>query len=100
MRIDQPYSVFAYRLRPCQSNCIHLSMCASGLALLCSAAYAQNFVYVANQVSGSVTVIDGPTNAVVQTIPVSPAPWQMAVNPDAMRVYVSLASQNPVNKAV
>src|SRR5712672_1805604 len=71
------------------------SMRASGLALLCCAAYAQNVVYVANQLSASISVIDGATNTVVQTIPVTGAPVHMAFSPDAARLYVGLASVNP-----
>jgi len=49
---------------------------------------AANRVYVANEFSNSVTVIDGNTNA-TQTVAVGPRPQYIAVNPVTRRVYVS-----------
>jgi YVTN family beta-propeller protein len=47
-----------------------------------------NRIYVANEFSHSVTVIDGATHA-VQTVAVGPRPQYIAVNPATHRVYVS-----------
>ena len=49
---------------------------------------AANRVYVANEFSNSVTVIDGNTNA-TQTVTVGPRPQYITVNPVTRRVYVS-----------
>jgi YVTN family beta-propeller protein len=49
---------------------------------------AANRIYVANEFSNSVTVIDGNTNA-TQTVAVGPRPQYIAVNPVTRRVYVS-----------
>lgn len=47
-----------------------------------------NFVYVSNRNSGSVTVINGATNAVVATIPAGPQAGGLTVNPLTNRVFV------------
>jgi YVTN family beta-propeller protein len=49
---------------------------------------AGNRIYVANEFSHNVTVIDGATNA-AQSIAVGPRPQYIAVNPGTRRVYVS-----------
>ncbi|HUQ28101.1 MAG TPA: YncE family protein [Usitatibacter sp.] len=49
---------------------------------------AANRIYVANEFSHNVTVIDGATNA-TQTVAVGPRPQYIAVNPVTHRVYVS-----------
>ena len=49
---------------------------------------AGNRIYVANESSHNVTVIDGATNA-TQTVAVGPRPQYIAVNPATRRVYVS-----------
>lgn len=49
---------------------------------------ASNRIYVANEFSNDVTVIDGATNA-AQSVPVGPRPQYIAVNPATRRVYVS-----------
>jgi YVTN family beta-propeller protein len=50
---------------------------------------ATNRAYVANELSNSVSVIDGATNAVVATVLVGPRPQYIAVNPITNKVYVS-----------
>jgi YVTN family beta-propeller protein len=49
---------------------------------------AANRIYVANEFSHNVTVIDGVTNT-TQTVAVGPRPQYIAVNPMTRRVYVS-----------
>ena len=49
---------------------------------------AMNRIYVANEFSNTVSVIDGATNA-VQNVAVGPRPQYIAVNPATHRVYVS-----------
>src|SRR5207253_642944 len=48
-----------------------------------------NKVYIANQGAGSVTVIDGATNAVLRNIAVPGCPTGIDVNPFTNRIYVS-----------
>jgi len=48
-----------------------------------------NMVYAANYNNGTVSVMDGNTNAVVATIPVGPMPFSLAVNPVTNLIYVS-----------
>lgn len=48
-----------------------------------------NRVYVANRGSGTLTVLDGVTDAVVATIPVGARPFAVAVDPVTNRVVVS-----------
>lgn len=52
---------------------------------------AANRIYVANELSGDVTVIDGASNAVVATVAVGPSPQYIAVSPATNRVFVSNA---------
>ena len=48
-----------------------------------------NTIYVANQNTNQITVIDSATNNIVTTISVDPAPYGVDVNPITNRVYVS-----------
>jgi len=47
-----------------------------------------NIVYVTNQGSNDVSVIDGANNSVIDSIPVN-SPFEMAINPDLNKVYVT-----------
>src|SRR5882724_10887499 len=49
------------------------------------------FVFVSNERSGDVTVIDGSSDAVVATIPVGKRPRGIHVAPDGTRVFVTLS---------
>ncbi len=60
------------------------------LGAMASSAEAAPFAYVANYVSGTISVIDTATNKVMATVPV-PNPLQVAVTPDGKRVYVTSA---------
>src|SRR6266446_7393439 len=46
-------------------------------------------LYVANSVSGSVSVIETSSNAVVATITVGAGPGSMTITPDGTRIYVA-----------
>jgi YVTN family beta-propeller protein len=46
-------------------------------------------VYVANEFSNNVSVLDGTSGAVIATVPVGPRPQYIAVNPATNKVYVS-----------
>jgi RHS repeat-associated protein len=48
-----------------------------------------NRIYVTNNSSDNVSVIDGATNTVVATVPVGDAPVGVAVNPSTNRIYVA-----------
>jgi len=54
-------------------------------------------VYVANNGSNSVSVIDAAGNAVVATIPVGNVPYGIAVDPSGTRVYVANNGSNSVS---
>ena len=56
-----------------------------------------NRVYVTNQRSNTVSVIDGASNAVVVTIPVGAGPLFLDVNPTTNRVYVTNSFGNSVS---
>jgi len=55
------------------------------------------FVYVANGMSNSVSVISGRTGTVTATIPVGSEPIGVAVNPVTGTVYVTNADSNTVS---
>ena len=50
---------------------------------------ANNKVYVANKNSGDISVIDGDTNTLTNTIKVDPFPLDVAVNPNTNTLYVA-----------
>ncbi|MGZ4956838.1 MAG: hypothetical protein ACXV8Q_17180 [Methylobacter sp.] len=58
---------------------------------------AAPFVYVTNNVSGSVSVIDMANNSLVDTVTVGHTPIGVAVSPDGKRVYVANISDNTVS---
>ena len=53
-------------------------------------------VFVANGADGTVTVIDGPGMAVLNTVTVGDAPGMIGVNPSTGRVYVGNRGDNTV----
>src|SRR5205807_3975516 len=53
-------------------------------------------VYVANEFSNTVAVIDAATNTVTAAVPVGSGPRGAAVTPDGSRVYVANATDNTV----
>ncbi len=55
------------------------------------------FAYIANGASGTISVVNTTTNAVVTSIPVSAFPHGVAVSPDGSRVYVASSSSNTVS---
>ncbi|MGE5093540.1 MAG: YncE family protein [Betaproteobacteria bacterium] len=55
---------------------------------------ATNRIYVANEDSGDVTVIDGASNSVLATVPVGPRPQYIAVSAATNRVFVSNAGDS------
>ena len=59
------------------------------LGVLATASWAAPNAYVANSVSGTVSVIDTATDAVVATVTVGTSPDGVAVSPDGSRVYVA-----------
>jgi YVTN family beta-propeller protein len=54
-------------------------------------------VYVANQLSGTVDVIDGAKNEIVNTIAVGSTPRRIVVNPDTNTLYVSNQISNSLS---
>src|SRR5438874_5065808 len=62
-------------------------------AVTCLAqAEAQNYlVFVSNERSGDVTVIDGSTDAVIATVPVGKRPRGIHATPDGKRLFVTLS---------
>ncbi len=59
------------------------------LGVLATASWAAPNAYVANSGSGTVSVIDTATDAVVATVTVGTSPDGVAVSPDGSRVYVA-----------
>jgi len=56
-----------------------------------------NRVYVTNEGTDNVSVIDGATNAVTATVPVGIHPWGIAFNPTTNRVYVTNNADDTVS---
>lgn len=54
-------------------------------------------LYVVNENSNSVSVIDTATNTVVATVPVGASPLSVVVNPAGTRVYVANSGNNNVS---
>ena len=75
-----------------------------GVALLSLAALgpaaasvgAEPLVYVSNERSNSVTVIDAASDKVVATIPVGNRPRGIGVSPDGRTIYVALGHDNVI----
>jgi YVTN family beta-propeller protein len=67
------------------------ALLAAALAFTLPSAAAGYQVYVTNERSGDVTVIDGATFKVVQTIPVGKRPRGIHATPDGKTVYVALS---------
>ena len=59
-------------------------------ALLARAESPSYLVFVSNERSGDVTVIDGATDAVVATFPVGKRPRGIHATPDGKRLFVTL----------
>ena len=68
-----------------------LVVCASTVAHLRATESNAFAIYVSNERSGDVSVIDGQTNAVVATIPVGKRPRGIHCSPDGKHVYVVLS---------
>src|SRR5881396_11653 len=67
------------------------SAAAISLALAVCAEAQNYFVYVSNERSGDVTVIDGTTDAAVATFPVGKRPRGIHAAPDGKRLFVTLS---------
>lgn len=66
-----------------------LARCAAFAVAASCAAHAQPFAYVPNEGSGTVSVIDTKTDALVADIAVGGKPRGIAASPDGSRVFVS-----------
>lgn len=58
---------------------------------------ANGTIYVANTVSGTVSVINGPTREIVRTILVGTEPYGIALTPNGKKLYVANARSNDVS---
>ena len=61
-----------------------------------TSAAAEPLVYVSNERSNSVTVIDASSDKVVATIPVGNRPRGIGVSPDGKTIYVALGHDNAI----
>jgi YVTN family beta-propeller protein len=78
-----PFSLPALAATPIAT--VHVGTLPTGIAVN----PATNRIYVANTNDGTVSVINGATNAVVATITVGSSPFGVAVNPVTNGIYVS-----------
>ena len=56
-----------------------------------------NKIFVANNENNTVSVIDGLSNQVLDTIPVGQSPYEIAVNPNTNKIYVTNQGSNTVS---
>src|SRR2546422_7539670 len=70
---------------------------AAALVLGHARADAETRVFVTNEKSDDVTVIDATTRKVVTTIPVGKRPRGVAVSPDGRRVYVTNSNSDSLS---
>src|SRR5437867_1498132 len=64
--------------------------------VLAPAAIAAPFAYVPNSGTGSVSVINTSSDAVIATVPVASFVQGAAVTPDGLRVYISTIAQQKI----
>src|SRR5262249_34578006 len=83
--------------RPKRCFTFRYVVCLLGMALLAIPAKAQNFAYVANFNSNSVSVIDTASNTVTATLGVGVSPSGVAITPDGTRAYVTNTFSNSVS---
>src|SRR5688572_10316881 len=57
----------------------------------CGSAAAAHRVYVTNEMSGDMTVIDGGTHKVVATVPLGKRPRGIQLSPDGKQLFVALS---------
>jgi YVTN family beta-propeller protein len=55
-------------------------------------------LFVADTYDGTITVISGPTDQVVATIPTGEDPYEVAINPVTNQVFVTLRRPNRIHK--
>jgi gliding motility-associated-like protein len=58
---------------------------------------SSEFVYIANALSNTVSVLSTATNTALATIPVEKYPWGVFVSPDGSSVYVTNANSNSIS---
>ena len=56
-----------------------------------------NFIYSANNINNTISVIDGSNNSVVSTLTAGVSPWDVAVNPNTNMIYVANAGSSNVS---
>lgn len=78
-------------------------LAAAALPALCAAAFgfgpasaAAYTVYVTNEISGDLSIVDGETREVVASVPLGKRPRGIKVSPDGHRLYVAL-SGSPIS---
>src|SRR5215470_18135732 len=64
--------------------------------LPCFPAEAAPHVYVANERSNDITIIDTATNSVVATVPVGQRPRGLGLSPDGNTLYVALGPERAI----
>jgi YVTN family beta-propeller protein len=62
----------------------------------CSPTFAEPFAYITNYGSGTLSVIDTATDAVVATVPVGAQPFGVAIHPSGQKVYVTTQGDSSV----
>ena len=55
-----------------------------------------NRIYVSNHFSDNVSIIDGMTNSIIESVTVK-NPFEMAINPNSNTVYVTYSESGPLS---
>ena len=79
-----------------RARAVPLLLFAWTLLLPCLPAAAAPHVYVANERSNDITIIDIATNSVVATVPVGQRPRGLGLSPDGRTLYVALGPERAI----
>jgi YVTN family beta-propeller protein len=80
---------YSWQILPALFVCGAALISATSINILAAADYQ---IFVTNEKSGDLTIIDGAENKVLATIPVGKRPRGIRVSPDGSTVYVAVSS--------
>jgi YVTN family beta-propeller protein len=82
----------AMNLLSCRASGVFgVLLCGALASLPCSAATASHEIYVTNEISGDLTIIDGDSLAVEATVPLGRRPRGIEVSPDNTQLFIAFS---------